>query len=81
MLELPHAIGVFERAAAASAARRAEVAGDAICHEPSPWKIMAGWGGGKTRGVRGVAAPAKLDDVGWLPTPVAGKAGRVERTG
>ncbi len=38
----PHTIGVLDWAAAASAAHIADVAGDAICHEPSPWNTMAG---------------------------------------
>jgi hypothetical protein len=81
VLVLPHTIGVLERAAAASAAKRAEVAGDAKCQEPSSWRTMAGWGGGETRDVRGAAAPAKLDDVGWPPTPVAAKTGGAEGIG
>ncbi len=69
-LEPLHAIGVLERAASMSAARRADVAGDVRCHEPSP--TMTGWGGDEATGV---AAAVELDDVGW---PVA-EAERTKR--
>lgn len=68
-LERPHTIGVLDWAAAASAAHMVDDAGDAIYHEPSPRKTMAGgeaseetegWSAGKVASVAGSVGCIRL---------------------